>query len=665
MATLINSTFSATAGTQLSAYTDALGTTYSAAGFASASSMLIEADGVQPNSANECAMLASKTSGSGNVVITGDFLATATLSGDPLAVSVWARVPNGATQFNGYYFSLNVGSHLFGVTCFVNGSGVNFGSNPDNTLAYATLPTNNVPADTYSYIWTLNGSSQNVVVQRSSDGNYLTSGGTWQVASATCISLTDTTYANGLFGLEFYGNPGNIYHGPFSVADYTGSPTPTPTPTTIPVNDSHLHFSGWNWVVNGSTYAQTNYRGASLKAAFTGTSLGVTFDVSPLTAASASSDQYPWIRYSVDDGPKTDVQLTSSTTTLSFASSLASGTHTLDLYVFSTNSFLDRWNTPSNVVRMTSLVLDSAATTAARSDLLPYTALFLGDSITEGDGVWGQGSGNTGTPPNNDATATWCQGVARALDAEACISGMGGQGWSLAAAGNPPGFLSAWQKIDANHVRSWTTPPTYTFVNMGTNGGNSGYSSGQLQTFLTAFRSAVGAATKLFIIIPFGQYNVASMTSDFNSYQSANTDPNLFLINLGTVGAQGLTWYGGTHPTFESFEGLHPNVFMHSKLAGLVSQATQAALSAGGTTGPGTTATTLTIDGTSGALANFECWVTRDSQGLLPVTGVQTTDVNGHVTFVLNTGVTYYLRGHGGGFQIGGTTGIPAVSFVA
>ena len=81
--------------------------------------------------------------------------------------------------------------------------------------------------------------------------------------------------------------------------------------------------------------------------------------------------------------------------------------------------------------------------------------------------------------------------------------------------------------------------------------------------------------------------------------------------------------------------------------------------------GPGSTATTLTVTDGSNPIQAVACWLCSDSQGQTPVSEVLYTNAEGQVTFSLTTGSTYYLRGQGVGRQIGGTTSTPAVAFVA
>lgn len=580
MSQFLKDSFTGTAGTQLSAHTGEIGATWTPAGWATGSTMTLDGSGraLIGNITNyECTMFASGTPANGNCTITIPLIISGTNNGQFLLASLWARAVSGSSSLNGYYLSYNLSNAIISITRYVNGTGTSLVQNP------CPFP---LAAGTYSITWSMNGANQSVSIQRASDQNYLTAGGTWQVSSVSCLTASDGTFTTGKIGLDYFAQS-NGATGATTFAEWGAiSATDILAALAIPPNDVNLIYSSFNWLKNGSTYAQTNYRGASLKTAFTGTSLSMTVDVSPLVAAGATSAQYPWIRWSIDGNAKTDLQLTSASSTIALANSLASGTHAVDLFVFSTDSFLDRWATPANVLRITGFAVDNRSTTATRTDLQPKTALFFGDSITECDGVWGLGTGNTGSPPNNDATAGWGNGVALALDAEPSIVGIGGQGWQVAGAGGPPKFPLTWNMIDANHARDFSTPPNYVFINQGTNGGTSsvGYPPGTLGPVLASMRTAFGTATWIFLMIPFGGYNRAAMTADYASYQAATPDANLALLDLGTnaqTGLDRLPPYPQTFvadPSYQSFGGIHPKAFTHGRLAALTSTDVNAAL---------------------------------------------------------------------------------------
>jgi hypothetical protein len=92
---------------------------------------------------------------------------------------------------------------------------------------------------------------------------------------------------------------------------------------------------------------------------------------------------------------------------------------------------------------------------------------------------------------------------------------------------------------------------------------------------------------------------------------------------------------------------------------------TQAIIAIYSPAGAGLNATQLTItsNGTT-PVQNAACYVTSDSAGLLPITGVLYSDSSGHVTFNLTTGTEYYLTAT---LEAGGniTKVLSAVGFTA
>lgn len=218
-------------------------------------------------------------------------------------------------------------------------------------------------------------------------------------------------------------------------------------PYTIPVNDSNVFYSPGNWYVNGSTYAQSNNPGAYIKTGFTGTSCALAVDVSTLVAGSVSAGSYPTFEWSIDDGPVTAVQLTSSSSTLTLATGLASGNHTLRIDYISGDFNVDRWVNPTMVLRITGIVVDNGASSVAPT-LLPNRLVVFGDSITEAAYTLSATS-----PGGQDATQSFVCALALGLDAEYGIIGFSGQATGSGGAGGIPSLLTTWPSFDSLHSR--------------------------------------------------------------------------------------------------------------------------------------------------------------------------------------------------------------------
>src|SRR5579871_3623365 len=118
----------------------------------------------------------------------------------------------------------------------------------------------------------------------------------------------------------------------------------------------------------------SQWPGAYFKIGFSGTSVKLNVDLTPLSTGSLSTALYPFIRYSIDNGAFTTVQLPSSGTTGFNVTGLTSGNHTLVGYFVQSEWTVDKWNAnagaanlPYNIVKITSLTLDAGAASVAPS----------------------------------------------------------------------------------------------------------------------------------------------------------------------------------------------------------------------------------------------------------------------------------------------------------
>lgn len=341
--------------------------------------------------------------------------------------------------------------------------------------------------------------------------------------------------------------------------------------TMVPVSDSHIFYSPYNWYQSGSAYAQSPNPGAYLKVGFTGTKVGVNVDVSPLTNAKVPAAQYPVVRYSVDHGPAVTIQLTPETSSLSCATGLRAGNHTLRLEYVAGYVFLDFWS-PVNVMRVTGLTLDEGAKTVAPADRLPLNALFLGDSITNGDDNTATFAGGiTNAVDTQDATQGYPAIVAAGIGTEYGIVAYGGASWDRTAAdGNTPGLMTFHSMLDKVHSRlvdgKFSPVPDDIFVNMGE---NAGPSEDQVPKLLASLRAASGAKTNIFLMIPFSGRARASLSAGFSDYRkAAPSDSQTHLLDLGDSPYLKLAG-----PTMYSVDGQHPLVSHHAILGAQLIQA--------------------------------------------------------------------------------------------
>ncbi len=332
--------------------------------------------------------------------------------------------------------------------------------------------------------------------------------------------------------------------------------------TEVSVTDPLIGLSPYNWVKTAE-YIQTPNPGAYLRLGFTGTSVSVKFDVSPLAMLNVPASQYPLVRYSIDNGPGTTVQLAAATLELSCGKSLKKSDHTLLLQYVSGYVFLDFW-TPTNVVRITSFMLDTDGTT---NPLRSYgrNSLFLGDSITNGDDNTANfKDGITNAVGTQDATIGYPSVVASATKSEYGVVAYGGASWdNTAADGHTPGLMTFYSMIDQGHSRlpqgKLNPIPDDIYINMGE---NAGPTTDDVPKLLAALRAATSQQTNIFMIIPFSGRSRGSLSSGFTQYRSKNrSDKRIYMLDLGNN-----AYLSNNGPTLMSVDGQHPLAVLHGHL---------------------------------------------------------------------------------------------------
>ena len=343
----------------------------------------------------------------------------------------------------------------------------------------------------------------------------------------------------------------------------------------VPISDSHIVFSPYNWARSGSTYAQSANPGAYFKVGFTGTGIAVHIDTSPLDDAKIPGFQYPVVRYSVDGGPAVTRQLAPKQETIACAKGLTSGNHSVLLQYVSGYVFLDFW-TPINVVRLTGFTLDPGAYLIAPTgaDAPQNTkALFLGDSITNGDDDIATFKGGiTNAVDTQDATLGYPVIVAAGLGSEYGVVAYGGASWDgNAADGHTPGLMKSWSMIDSLHSRlvdgKLSPIPDDIFMNMGENMGPNGDDVPEL---LTEIRKASSSKTNIFVIVPFSGRARGPLRAGFATYKiGAAKDKSTFFIDLGNN-----PYLLSKGPTMFSVDGQHPLAALHAQLGAALVQAT-------------------------------------------------------------------------------------------
>ncbi|MEI7986503.1 MAG: hypothetical protein WCI55_12825 [Armatimonadota bacterium] len=353
----------------------------------------------------------------------------------------------------------------------------------------------------------------------------------------------------------------------------------------LPVSDPGIQLSPYNWVREAS-YIQTPNPGAYLRLGFTGTSIQVKLD--NVSLAGVPPNQYPLVRYSIDNGPGTTVQLRSGSYDLECGKGLKPGNHTLLFQYVSGYVFLDFWS-PVNVVRVSGFSLDADASTFTKSGHT-RSALFLGDSITNGDDSTANfKDGITNAVETQDATIGYPSVVAAATKSEYGVVAYGGASWDHTAAdGHTPGLMTFWDKIDKTHSRlainkkspyigatsykgSFDPIPDDIYINMGE---NRPPTPNNVYDLICALEIASSFKSNIFIIVPFsGRARLPILRGYTSAAEGTGPKPRFFLLDLGDN-----PYLKNEGPTLMSVDGQHPLAVLHGQLGAQIVEARAKAL---------------------------------------------------------------------------------------
>jgi len=373
-----------------------------------------------------------------------------------------------------------------------------------------------------------------------------------------------------------------LYHLDDNLSDSCSNVRPVAVATTtatgsreISVDDDHIVVSPYNWYRNGSSFMQSPNPGAYLKVGFTGTSLSLGVDVSPETGANLAPTQYPVVRYSIDYGSATTLQLTPSTTQIKCASGLRSSVHNLYIQYVAGYVFEDFW-TPINVVRLTGFAVDSGSALIApfgAGAARPKDILCFGDSITNADDNMATFSGGiTNAVGTQDAEFGYVPPIAAAIGAEYGVVAYGGASWDGGAAdgGHTPGLMTFYSALDSMHSRlsqgKLSPTPSDIFINMGE---NYGPADGDVSKLIASLRAASSAETNIFVIVPFSGRRRSELTSGLADYQRSKPgDKRVYLLDTGNC-----PYLTDAGSTMLSVDGQHPLAGLDSLLGAEIVQA--------------------------------------------------------------------------------------------
>jgi hypothetical protein len=340
--------------------------------------------------------------------------------------------------------------------------------------------------------------------------------------------------------------------------------TATAGAVSVTTSDANWKFSPYNWADSSGSKVAVN-GGAYCRLGFTGTSISVGIDVSSLVSGGVAAGWYPYLRYSVDNGALTDIQLTSSTNALA-VSGLSAGSHTIEIVYHAGwwenigGTAPDRYTTPVYCIKITGATIDAGASTVAptwQSDSM----IWFGDSISEG------------IRANNSTTQPTCQAaydsapmyLARALGCELGNVSFGGQNYN-GSFNSIPGLLTAYQYVYSGKSRLTggvlNPAPKYVCIWHGANGNPA---QADVQTAIGNMRT-IAPTAQICVIVPVGGTGRTNITAAVAAYQAANpTDAKVALIDQGTSWQTGLSSFGSA--TMQGIDGLHPRATWNARIA--------------------------------------------------------------------------------------------------
>jgi lysophospholipase L1-like esterase len=358
---------------------------------------------------------------------------------------------------------------------------------------------------------------------------------------------------------------------------------------TASVNNQALLFSPYGWgTINNSV--QTSNAGAYLKFRFNGSEAILNVDTSDQTS-------FPLLDIYVD-GRQTGDQIWLRDVTNGQVRLFNGGAGDHDVVVyFRRRELFDEgdpavaaikrqdWLTDAEHLRVTGVTTSGGSGFLANSFARSKTAVFFGDSITEGGTQFFDTSAPdrpvTFTDPNASNTFSYRTYAARLgdlLDVEYGQVGWSGSGWvrPSTTTGNPP-VLDSWLRYNGQSTaeRNFNPQPDYIFMNLGTNDFQFNPSESNINfnvsdtayNWLREARQRIPGA-EIFVIYPFNQSKNAELRAGIVRYLNENPgDTKVHALNLGAEGSRGLV---GQFVPELSIDGVHPTANRHQELAGLL-----------------------------------------------------------------------------------------------
>jgi lysophospholipase L1-like esterase len=354
-------------------------------------------------------------------------------------------------------------------------------------------------------------------------------------------------------------------------------------------NNKSLLFSpyGWGTVENG---VQTSNAGAYIKFRFNGSQATLNVDTTNQTS-------FPLLDVYVD-GKQTGDQLWLKNANNGQIKLFGGGAGDHDVVVYfrrrelfdGTNATVTAtkqqdWLTDAEHLRVTGVQVSGGSGFLNNSFARSKTAVFFGDSITEG-GVQTYEPNAPDRPANfpftdivnNFSYKTYAARLGDLLNVEYGQVGWSGSGWIRPATptGSPP-LLDSWLRYNGQSTaqRSFSPQPDYVFMNLGTN--DIPFNAGEnninfnvtdtAYTWLKEARQRIPGA-EIFVIYPFNQTKNAELRQAIVRYLNENPgDTKVHALNLGAEGAKGLV---GPYIAEFAVDSVHPTASRHQQLAGFL-----------------------------------------------------------------------------------------------
>jgi lysophospholipase L1-like esterase len=246
-----------------------------------------------------------------------------------------------------------------------------------------------------------------------------------------------------------------------SVAGLTPSVAET---NFVPANNSAISYVGrWGAVQTGDRTSMVTVNSSSqIYASFTGRHVAGLFDLDKITCLEqivVKVDNSGWTLLTLDK-PRIDF----------FPAGLNDGTHHLEIVVKALDEKAARWLTPlQSAVKFHGFELDPGAEIVSETMLQGRARLeFIGDSITQGDGIKGT---NAASVMNGDALASYAWLTGESLGTIHAQIAFPGQGVLTSDSREVPPAIMSFGWNFAGSPAELSPAPDFLVVNLGSNDG--------------------------------------------------------------------------------------------------------------------------------------------------------------------------------------------------